>query len=133
MSKDESNRRLAARHRAQIRVLFRRHGVAHYLEAETDNLSLDGAFVRTRRKPLEVGTKLLVILSGDHMDTELSFLGTVTWIRDTSTSDEEQSPRGMGIRFDGLTDEQRTELKKTIDNLSGPPSKASESGEFDVN
>ena len=59
---DPRNRRRSKRIDARISILFTRAGTGVAIEAETDDISADGVFVRTRRRPPDAGTKLGLLL-----------------------------------------------------------------------
>ena len=48
--------------RVKVRLLYERNGSSYVVDAETDNISPDGVFIRTRRRPLAVGTKVLILM-----------------------------------------------------------------------
>jgi uncharacterized protein (TIGR02266 family) len=75
------------------------------LNGDTENLSVDGVFIRME-DPLPVGR--VVDLTFDLPESEpLSAVGTVTWQRPASSS----LGSGVGIRFDQLPPETRTALE----------------------
>jgi uncharacterized protein (TIGR02266 family) len=85
-------RRRLKRRRARLRVLFQRSGWAHFVDAETENISPGGVYVWTRRRPLDVGTNVSLLLHLGSMERELMLQGVVTWVH-------KSKPIGMGIRF----------------------------------
>jgi len=108
------NRRRSKRLNARIRILFSRAGTSVAIEAETDDISMDGVFVRTRRRPPDAGTKLGVLLKLEDPAQELMLTGIVT--RATS--------HGMGIRFVDVDDEKRKVLTQALERTeesSAPP------------
>jgi uncharacterized protein (TIGR02266 family) len=88
-------RRRIKRRKARLRVLFQRSGWAHYVDAETDNISRDGVYVWTRRRPLDVGTNVSLLLNPADSDKEVMLQGVVTWVH-------KSRPIGMGIRFTNM-------------------------------
>jgi uncharacterized protein (TIGR02266 family) len=87
-----AERRRLRRRKAQLRVLFQRSGWAHFVDAETDNISPGGVYVWTRRRPLDVGTDVSLLLQLADIEKELMLQGVVTWVH-------KGQPVGMGIRF----------------------------------
>jgi uncharacterized protein (TIGR02266 family) len=90
--KRSDERRRVKRRKAQLRVLFQRSGWAHFVDAETDNISAGGVYVWTRRRPLDVGTDVSLLLNLGNIEKELMLQGVVTWVH-------KGQPIGMGIRF----------------------------------
>ncbi len=112
-----SEQRCSKRYKAQIRILFSRSGITHWIGAETDNISAGGVFVRTRRHPLDVGTTVALHLKLEGWDRELLLSGVVTWVCDDVFSSNETAPRGMGIRFEEMDEESRRVLVDTLQRL----------------
>lgn len=105
------NRRRSPRAHARIRILFTRTGTTIGIEAESDDISLDGVFVRTERRPPEVGTKLGLLLKFDENDQELMLSGEVARVREGTGPD---SP-GMGIRFINMDADTRKALIRALE------------------
>lgn len=103
------DRRRRSRLPLNLRVLYQHHGDAWLVEAQTENVSAEGAFVRTHRPPLPVGTNVVVALRLTETDEPLMIRGTVTWIR------EEEAERGMGLQFDQLEPEDDARLRALLD------------------
>jgi uncharacterized protein (TIGR02266 family) len=112
MTRDETGqeRRAARRFKAKLRILFQRSGTTHFLDAETDNISSDGVYVRTIRKPLPKGTTISLLLTIYGQEHELMINGEIAWV-------SEETPKGMGIRFTEMTEETRKNLLKGIEGL----------------
>ena len=109
-------RRRSERFRAHIRVLFTREGTGVAIEAETDDISVDGVFMRTNRRPPEVGTRLGLLLKLEP-GPELMLKGVVA--RVSASSSEESSP-GMGIQFVDMDDATREILRQALAESSSP-------------
>ena len=109
------NRRRSKRINARIRILFTRAGTGVAIEAETDDISADGVFVRTRRRPPDVGTKLGLLLKLEEPPHELMLKGIVTWVSSDEPSDSEETSPGMGIRFVDVDDEKREVLTRALE------------------
>lgn len=102
------NRRRSERVSARIRVLFTREGTGVAIEAETDDISVDGVFVRTNRRPPEVGTRLGLLLKLEDPAPEMMVKGIVARVT-------EEPSQGMGIRFVELDDATRAALKEALE------------------
>ena len=112
---DPRNRRRSKRINARIRILFTRAGAGVAIEAETDDISLDGVFVRTRRRPPDVGTQLGLLLKLEDPPQELMLKGIVTWVNAGGSTESEPTSRGMGIRFVDVDDEKRKVLTGALE------------------
>jgi uncharacterized protein (TIGR02266 family) len=108
------NRRRSPRARARIRILFTRAGASIGMEAETDDISLDGAFVRTQRRPPDVGTKLGLILKFEEDAQELMLNGVVARVREEAGT-EANASAGMGIHFVDMHDDARKALRRALE------------------
>ena len=106
------HRRSSERVGARIRVLFTREGTGVAIEAETDDISVDGVFVRTSRRPPEVGTRLGLLLKLADPAPELMLKGIVARITEVPS-------QGMGIRFIEMDDETRSVLKQSLEQTNG--------------
>lgn len=112
---DPRNRRRSKRINARIRILFTRAGTGVAIEAETDDISADGVFVRTRRRPPDVGTQLGLLLKLEDPPQELMLKGIVTWVSAGVSTESEPTSRGMGIRFVDVDDEKRKVLTGALE------------------
>lgn len=112
---DPRNRRRSKRINARIRILFTRAGAGVAIEAETDDISADGVFVRTRRRPPDVGTQLGLLLKLEDPPQELMLKGIVTWVNAGGSTESEPTSRGMGIRFVDVDDEKRKVLTGALE------------------
>lgn len=112
---DPRNRRRSKRINARIRILFTRAGAGVAIEAETDDISVDGVFVRTRRRPPDVGTQLGLLLKLEDPPQELMLKGIVTWVNAGGSTESEPTSRGMGIRFVDVDDEKRKVLTGALE------------------
>lgn len=111
------DRRRSERYSLGLRILFRRDDTAYFLDTETVNVSIDGAFVSTRRKPLDEGTKVALIFNDlEGFDSRTIVRGVVTRVRVDASEDE---PRGMGIRFEGLENGEREQLQSALEQRAG--------------
>ncbi len=121
---DPRNRRRSKRINARIRILFLRAGTGVAIEAETVNISVDGVFVRTRRRPPDVGTKLGLLLKLEDPAQELMLSGIVTRVSQGVSTESGQTSPGMGIRFVDVDDENRKVLTQALERTQ-------EAGEVD--
>ena len=112
---DPRNRRGSKRINARIRILFTRAGTGVAIEAETDDISADGVFVRTRRRPPDVGTKLGLLLKLEDPAQELMLSGIVTRVSQGVSTQSGQTSPGMGIRFVDVDDEKRKVLMHALE------------------
>lgn len=112
-----ATRRRSERISACIRVLFTREGTGVAIEAETDDISVDGVFVRTHRRPPDIGTKLGLLLKLEEPALELMLKGIVARVSESSSENE---PPGMGIRFVEMTDETREVLRRALEAKALP-------------
>lgn len=113
-SVSSDDRRRHRRFSVRLRVLFERLGVAHLIQAETDDISLGGLFIKTKRRPLEPGTRVSLLIQWD--GGELMLSGIVRWVSDENPTDADRG-RGMGVQFDDLDENKRRELQAFIDAL----------------
>jgi len=113
------NRRGSKRLNARIRILFGRAGTSVAIEAETDDISVDGVFVRTRRRPPDAGTKLGLLLKLEEPAQELILKGIVTRV----------TSHGMGIRFVDVDDEKRKVLTQALERTEEPSAPPHELGD----
>ena len=121
---DPRNRRRSKRINARIRILFLRAGTGVAIEAETANISVDGVFVRTRRRPPDVGTKLGLLLKLEDPAQELMLRGIVVWVSEGAFTESGQTSGGIGIRFVDVDDENRKVLTQALERTeeaSAPP------------
>jgi type IV pilus assembly protein PilZ len=112
-SKTDSDRRIADRHAIELRVEYRRLNT--FFADYTKNISKGGTFIRTD-KPLDVGTEFIFALAIPQLSEPLRLRGRVVW---TTTPDRanDESPSGMGIRFQYAEDRERTETESIVEGL----------------
>jgi type IV pilus assembly protein PilZ len=85
----------------------------NFLFAYLHDLSATGMFVRTMT-PEQPGTNLYLRLKAAGAGPELELDGRVIWINPYRPDDSNNLSPGMGIRFLGLTMEQRARLVSLI-------------------
>jgi type IV pilus assembly protein PilZ len=85
----------------------------NYLFAYIRDISATGIFVRTN-SPEPPGTHLNVRFTPHGSSNPLELEGEVIWINRYRPGDSDNLHPGMGIRFIGLTDEERRRLSELI-------------------
>jgi type IV pilus assembly protein PilZ len=111
--KTESDRRHSDRHAIELRVEYRRLNT--FFADYTKNISKGGTFIRTD-KPLDIGTEFVFALSIPQLAEPLRLRGRVVWT--TSTEDAtDDSPAGMGIRFQYAHDQERLATESIVERL----------------
>lgn len=111
---DEADRRLHPRYPVKLRILFQRSGLTHFLEADAENISEGGVRIKTKRRPLDVGTELSVLIPLP--DGELMLPGVVRWATARRAADPGM-PQGMGIGFVGMDESTLARLRSLIGQL----------------
>lgn len=104
--KDELERRRGPRIGLEVDIGM--HSDTNFFTGFSGDVSEGGMFVATY-SPLSVGTRIelsFVLPGGYHVVTE----GDVTWVRDPV--DRETSTPGMGVRFKGLSEEDRAMIAR---------------------
>src|SRR5258708_12739366 len=97
----ESDRRSNDRHTIELKVEYKRLNT--FFADYTKNISKGGTFIRTD-KPLDIGTEFVFALSIPQLPEPVRLAGRVIWITSPAQATEE-SPPGMGIRFQHPTDQ----------------------------
>ena len=96
---------------------------AHLLftdEVELDNLSINGACIRTKRD-LHVGGKYLIKIL--HKTTPLYIGGTVVWKRSYVTAEDIQQGHEAGLRFMNISSDEIIRLKDFMRTAGSPNEK----------
>jgi len=78
------------------------------------DVSQGGLFIATRR-PLEVGSRLRLLLSPGPGEPPLELAATVTWVRQTG---DDESEVGMGVEFGVLDAEQRGTVSRLLEQAA---------------
>jgi type IV pilus assembly protein PilZ len=105
-----SEKRIAHRMPIELKVEYKRLNT--FLSDYTKNISSGGTFIKTKT-PLEVGTEFVFKLHVPTVEPAVEIRGVVKWVTD---KDEEPGP-GMGIEFRFESDEQREDLRRTVEKL----------------
>lgn len=86
----------------------------------TRDINEGGLFIETE-KPRPTGTEVAMRFNLPGNDDPLQTVGRVAWVR----SADANSPAGMGIEFDELSNEDRTRINAMIRALRNGPSETS--------
>jgi type IV pilus assembly protein PilZ len=108
-----ANRRTATRHAIELKVEYKRLNT--FFADYTKNISKGGTFIRTD-KPLEIGTEFVFALTIPQLAQPLKIRGKVVWTTPSEKATED-SPCGMGIKFQYASDEERVETEAVVERL----------------
>lgn len=109
-------KRRSSRHDFSLRILFRKDDAAYFYETRTENISAHGVFIRTVHQQLEVGTPVLLMLTGEEFGGSIPIKGRVARIRDEGSDME--GPAGMAIDFEGVAEDKRQILGETLNRMA---------------
>src|SRR5258707_15654345 len=98
----EADRRSTDRHAIELKVEYKRLNT--FFADYTKNISKGGTFIRTD-KPLDIGTEFVFALSIPQLGEPVRLRGRVIWTTPVAGATEE-SPAGMGIRFQYASDKE---------------------------
>lgn len=101
--------------RVPVELKVEYQNVDQLITEYTRNISRGGLFIRSDEQ-LEKGTQLLFKLHVPELNEPLSLKGRVAWVRTAAEATGSESP-GMGVWFIYDSDEERTQLERTIDSL----------------
>lgn len=118
MQDQGAEQRRAPRFNARIRVLYFSKGQPRAVDADCQNISAEGVFVKTRRRGPDTGTPVSMILSFDS-DKEIMVEGIVRWQGEVQSLDDGTDASGMGIQFTDMDSEIRASLEQKLASL--PP------------
>lgn len=119
MPEDYFDKRRAPRHVARVRVLYFSKGMPRAVDADCQNISAEGLFVRTRRPGPDAGTPVSLLLHLPGMEKELMVDGVVRWQGAVRSLDDGSEGAGMGIQFTAMEPQVREALEHTIHALEG--------------
>lgn len=119
MQDDHSDKRRSPRFSARVRVLYFSKGQPRAVDADCENISAEGLFVKTRRRGPDTGTPVSLILSFDGSDDEIMVEGIVRWQGDVQAMDDGTEAAGMGIQFTDMDHSVKSSLEQTLQSL--PP------------
>lgn len=102
---------------ARVRVLYFSKGQPRAVDAECENISADGLFVKTRRRGPEKGTPVSLILKLEGREDEIMLEGVVRWQGGVRSLSDGTEGAGMGIQFNEVPDATRELLESSIDDF----------------
>jgi type IV pilus assembly protein PilZ len=109
----ESDRRINDRHAIELKVEYKRLNT--FFADYTKNISKGGTFIRTD-KPLDIGTEFVFALGIPQLSEPVRLRGRVMWTTPLETATDD-SPAGMGIRFQYANDEERRATEGIVEKL----------------
>jgi Tfp pilus assembly protein PilZ len=119
MQRHNFDPRQAPRHVAKVRVLYFSKGQPRAVDAECENISTDGLFVKTRKRGPESGTPVSLILHFEGMEKELMVQGIVRWQGAVRSLEDGSEGAGMGIQFTEMEAPVRDALEQKIREIEG--------------
>jgi len=109
----ESDRRIQERAAIELKVEYKRLNT--FFADYTKNISKGGTFIRTD-KPLDIGTEFVFALTIPQLTEPMRLRGKVIWTTALEQATEE-SPPGMGIRFQYSNDQERRATEGIVEKL----------------
>ena len=119
MQQYDVDKRRAPRFSARVRVLYFSQGHPRAVDADCQNISAEGLFVKTRRRGPDTGTPVSLILQFDGSEKEIMVNGIVRWQGELQPLNDGTEAAGMGIQFTGLDSTMRNSLEQNLQGL--PP------------
>jgi Tfp pilus assembly protein PilZ len=113
----QRDQRQGQRQVAKVRVLFFSKGEPRAVDAECQNISLDGLFVKTRRRGPDAGTRVSLLLTFEGAGQELMVDGIVRWQGAVRSLDDGSEGAGMGIQFVDMEPKIRDLLEEALSRL----------------
>lgn len=113
----DTDQRRAPRYRARVRVLYFSKGQPRAVDADCDNISADGLFVRTRRRGPDTGTPVSLILNFEGSEREIMAEGIVRWQGEVESRDGSTDASGMGIQFTKMDSAAKSNLEQRLASL----------------
>lgn len=110
----EPEQRRRDRQKARVRVLYFSKGQPRAVDADCENISLHGLFVKTRRRGPEAGTPVSLLLAFDS-GSEVMVEGVVRWQGAVRSLEDGTEGAGMGIEFVDLPAEAQSTLERELD------------------
>jgi uncharacterized protein (TIGR02266 family) len=107
------------RHVAKARVLYFSKGQPRAVDAEVENISTEGLFVKTRRPGPEMGTAVSILIQFEGVEKELMVQGMVRWQGAVRSLEDGTEGAGMGIQFTEMDPEVRDVLNQKISQIEG--------------
>jgi uncharacterized protein (TIGR02266 family) len=119
MQRHNFDARRAPRHIAKVRVLYFSKGQPRAVDADCQNISTDGLFVKTHRRGPDAGTPVSLLLQFDGSEQELMVQGIVRWQGAVRSLEDGTEGAGMGIQFTDMEPPVREALERTIGEIEG--------------
>jgi uncharacterized protein (TIGR02266 family) len=119
MERHNFDARRAPRHIAKVRVLYFSKGQPRAVDADCQNISTDGLFVKTHRRGPDAGTPVSLLLQFDGSEQELMVQGIVRWQGAVRSLEDGTEGAGMGIQFTDMEPPVREALERTIGEIEG--------------
>jgi uncharacterized protein (TIGR02266 family) len=117
----QSDQRRDRRKAAKVRVLYFSKGEPRAVDAECENISPEGLFVKTHRKGPEAGTRVSLLLTFEGAGQELMVDGIVRWQGAVRSLEDGTEGAGMGIQFTDLEPSVRDALERVLERLDPEP------------
>jgi hypothetical protein len=112
LERQPEHRRTDRRH-TKVRVLYFSKGQPRAVDADCENISLHGLFVKTRRRGPDAGTPVSLLLSFEG-GTEVMVEGVVRWQGAVRSLEDGSEGAGMGIEFVDVPAEAQQELERAL-------------------
>jgi type IV pilus assembly protein PilZ len=109
----DSDRRSNGRHAIELKVEYKRLNT--FFADYTKNISKGGTFIRTD-KPLAIGTEFVFALVIPQLTEPVCLRGRVLWATPVEQATDD-SPSGMGIRFQYADDQDRRTTEGIVEKL----------------
>ena len=119
MQRHNFDARRAPRLVAKVRVLYVSKGQTRAVDADCQNISTDGLFVKTHKRGPDAGTPVSLLLQFDGADKELIVQGVVRWQGAVRSLEDGNEGAGMGIQFTEMDGPVREALERTIGEIEG--------------
>lgn len=119
MQQHDADKRRTPRFSAHVRVLYFSKGQPRAVDADCQNISAEGLFVKTRRRGPDTGTPVSLILNFDGSEKEIMVDGIVRWQGEVQPLDDGSETAGMGIQFTEMDSTVRDTLEQNLQEL--PP------------
>jgi uncharacterized protein (TIGR02266 family) len=119
MQRHNFDARRAPRHVAKVRVLYFSKGQPRAVDADCQNISTEGLFVKTHKRGPEAGTQVSLLLQFEGAERELMVQGVVRWQGAVRSLEDGTEGAGMGIQFTEMEPPVREALEKTIGEIEG--------------
>jgi uncharacterized protein (TIGR02266 family) len=120
MAEHYFDHRQSLRQSAKVRVLYFSKGQPRAVDADCQNISSEGLFVKTRRRGPEAGTAVSLLLQFEGIPKELMVEGVVRWQGAVRSLEDGTEGAGMGIQFTDMAPQVRETLERTIEALESP-------------